>query len=756
MRREISALLFFVLTCLVVVGPAHAVATISVVNNDGAGEGFNDPAPFTPVGGNPATTLGEARLIAFQHAAFLWGSCLTSAVEIKIGAKMDPLPGSATSAVLGQAGATTVQRDFFQAPVASTWFPQALTNALAGADQDPGNPDIGATFNSDVDGAILGATDWYYGLDGNPGGDIDFVSVVLHELGHGLGFQTFANLATGAKLGGFDDTYLRHLECHGAVPAGYGAGTNAQRAACSIGDPNLHWLGANTLAAATALPLTAGFPGGHVRMHGPNPLEPGSSVSHFSIATFPNQLMEPAYTGANHSVGLALPLMQDIGWTLQPKNGTDIVFVLDMTGSTGALAPEWVNQIPDIAQAWKDFDPNARFALASHVDFPFSPYGASGEWAYRVETTFDPNPANLAAALALLTQQFGGDTPESQYEAIYQVLTGAGRDLAGPVNYTGPGEIPPVSLNQLFPMVIYLFTFPEEFHDRDLEPDYPFVGANPVAGKTLVHTTLATKSSQNMFFGLTFIGDPGFTIGEQQGPPTRSSLVAGKLPLVITEGPLAEMAALTGGAVYNVGNNDLSLLQQAIEASIEVWAGSAQAGDGDLDGSPDGADNCPLLANPSQADQDADGVGDACDNCASIANRDQLDSDFDGTGNACESSAGSCVASATALCLNQDRFKVETEWKTTAGAVGVGNAVELTADTGYFWFFGTDNVEVIVKVLDACGFNARYWVFGAGLTDVEVLLRVTDTQTGAVRSYTNQLGTPFKPLQDTNAFSTCP
>lgn len=760
MLRKIPALALLLPACLAAAlasaRPALAVATITVINNDGAGEGFNDPTPFTPVGGNPARTRGKARLIAFQHAAFLWGSCLTSRVEIKIGARMDPLPGDASSAVLGQAGASNVFRNFTNAPFTNTWYPQALANSLAGADLDPGTPDITATFNSDVDGAILGATDWYYGLDGNPGSNVDFVSVVLHELGHGLGFQTVADVATGAKLMGFDDTFLRNLECHGIAPPAYGAGTNAQRISCGVSDPNLHWIGANTLTAATALPLTGGFPGGHVRMHGPNPLQPGSSVSHFSTAAFPNQLMEPSYTGANHTLGLALPVMQDIGWNLQAKNGTDIVFLMDVTGSTGALLPEWVNQIPIIAQAWKSFDPNARFAIASHVDFPFSPYGDAGEWAYRVETTFSANPANLPAALALLTQKFGADEPESQYEAIYQVLTGSGRDLAPPINYNGPGEIPPVGLNRLYPMVIYHFTFPEVFHDRDLEPNYPFPGASPVASRTDVLNELAVQSSNNMFIGLTFLNKSKRVTSEpQQGPPQLPKLVADSQPQEITEGPLAEMAALTGGTVYNVGNNDLSLLRQAIDASILRFARSPQKGDSDGDGRADAADNCPLAANPSQADADGDHIGDACDNCPATANPDQLDSDFDGIGDACEG-ISPCVASATALCLNQGRFKVETNWRTAAGTTGVGHAIPLTAETGYFWFFNADNVETVVKVLDACTLNARFWVFGAGLTDVEVVLRVTDTRSGVVRTYTNPLGTAFKPLQDTSAFATCP
>jgi hypothetical protein len=756
--RKSTGFAILILIAALYAQPALAVATITVVNTDGAGEGFNDPTPFTPSGGNPATTLGQARLIAFQHAAFLWGSMLTSHVEIKIGAAMNPLAGNATSAVLGQAGSSTVHRNFLNAPVAATWYPQALANSLSGADQDPGTPDINATFNSNVDNAVvLGSTDWYYGVDGNPGSDIDFVSVVLHELGHGLGFQTFADLTTGAKLSGFDDTFLRNLECHGAAPTSYGASSNAQRIPCNISDPNLHWLGANVITAATGV-LTAGFPGSHVQMNAPSPLQLGSSVSHFSIAAFPNQLMEPSYTGANHSVALALPLMKDIGWNVQALNGTDVVFVMDTTGSTGELLPDWVLQIPIIAQAWKNFDPNARFALVSHVDFPFSPHGSAGEWAYRVETTLNGNTSNLTAALALLTQQGGGDTGESQYEAIYQVLTGSGRDLTAPVNYTGTGEIPPVSLNRLYPMVIYHFTYPEVFHDRDVEPDYPFVGSGPVAGRTAVLAELAVQSANNMFFGLTFNPNPLFTVNGENGqtPPTFVPSSAGKpQSLEITTGPLYEMAALTGGAVYNVGNNDLSQLQAAITASIVRWSKSAQKGDLDLDGVTDAADNCSLASNPNQLDSDGDKVGNACDNCALIANADQRDTDLDGIGDACET-AVACTPSDTTLCLNQDRFKVETDWRKGDGTTGVGHGVELTGDTGYFWFFNNANVEVVTKVLDGCGVNSRYWVFGAGLTDVQVTMRITDTKSGATRTYINPQGTAFVALQDTGAFATCP
>ena len=103
-----------------------AAATIVIVNADGAGEGFNDPTPVAPVGGNPALTLGQQRLNAFQHAASIWGATLTSIVTIKVEATFDPLTCTPTAAVLGAAGAADVRMadptgTFL--PRANTWYP---------------------------------------------------------------------------------------------------------------------------------------------------------------------------------------------------------------------------------------------------------------------------------------------------------------------------------------------------------------------------------------------------------------------------------------------------------------------------------------------------------------------------------------------------------------------------------------------------------------------------------------------------------
>src|SRR5262249_28191761 len=146
---------------------------------------------------------------------------------------------------------------------------------------------------------------WYYGLDANPpAGTTDFVTVVLHELGHGLGFRTFVNLATGAKLMGSDDTFMLDLEDH-STGKRYSAMTDAERVTASTDTGDLHWVGQNVVAKGIVLTAGRVQPSGHVEMFAPNPQQPGSSVSHFSTSLSPNELMEPIYTGAKHDPGLA-------------------------------------------------------------------------------------------------------------------------------------------------------------------------------------------------------------------------------------------------------------------------------------------------------------------------------------------------------------------------------------------------------------------------------------------------------------------
>jgi hypothetical protein len=190
-----------ILSCAALAG-AQA-ATITIVNQNAPGIGFNDPTPAAPLGGNPGSTLGQQRLIAFQHAADVWAATLTSNVPISIGASFVPLSCTANSAVLGSAGANEIYSDFVNAPRPKTWYPSALASKLAGTDlATPGEPHIVARFNSRLGlfPDCMPGPGFYLGLDNKAGPAIDLVTVLLHEMAHGLGFQTFTDHETGAEL----------------------------------------------------------------------------------------------------------------------------------------------------------------------------------------------------------------------------------------------------------------------------------------------------------------------------------------------------------------------------------------------------------------------------------------------------------------------------------------------------------------------------------------------------------------------------
>ncbi len=321
---------------------ADAAATMTVVNNDSPGEGFNDPTAATPVGGNTGTTIGAQRLIAFQYAADIWAPLITSPVPIRIGANFSSsLFCDGNSAVLGAAGPTTVHRDFIGAPLNQTWYVQALANSLNGSDLEPSENDLEAEFNSDIGSpGCLQNSGWYYGLDANPpGNQIDFASVLIHELGHGLGFLSLVSLSSGTKFFNFNDAYMVHLEDH-TTSKSFAQMSNAERFNASRKESDLHWTGANVVFGGASL-ASGRHPSGHVEMYAPNPAQPGSSVSHFSDEVAPNELMEPSYTGANHDVGLALELLADLGWNVSiptvdaiaPGKVTDLKAVSSMLTS---------------------------------------------------------------------------------------------------------------------------------------------------------------------------------------------------------------------------------------------------------------------------------------------------------------------------------------------------------------------------------------------------------------------------------------
>ncbi len=117
--------------------------------------------------------------------------------------------------------------------------------------------------------------------------------------------------------------------------------------------------------------------------------------------------------------------------------------------------------------------------------------------------------------------------------------------------------------------------------------------------------------------------------------------------------------------------------------------------------------------------------------------------------------SATCAADEHHVCLQGGRFRVSASYDTAIGLAGEAVARPLSSESAAFWFFGEQNLELFVKVLDGCDPFGTFWVFAAGLTDVEVRLRVEDTESGAVRNYENPLGSPFQPILDAAAFAGC-
>jgi hypothetical protein len=299
------------MAALVVSGAS--AASFSVVNLDTGTTGLNDTTAFTPVGGNNAATLGQARLNVIAEAGRQWGLRVSSPQTIVIEAKMEADTCTASSGTLASAGPRTF---FTTASAPNVLLPAALSHALYGPDPKNRN-DISLSINSVVGSGsgCLNGSSFYLGLDHNNGRrDIDLLNVLLHEIGHGLGFlsltdSTGAPAIAGAFTGFEQNVYSESLGKH------WPAMTNAERASASVATGSLVYDGAAVNANLGMMTAGLSNPGAHLRLYAPGSWATGSSVSHWDSVASPNLLMEPFITSNPQGLtDLTGCVLADIGW----------------------------------------------------------------------------------------------------------------------------------------------------------------------------------------------------------------------------------------------------------------------------------------------------------------------------------------------------------------------------------------------------------------------------------------------------------
>jgi hypothetical protein len=221
------------------------------------------------------------------------------------------------SIILGYSGGGPLHRDFPAAPRANTWYASSLANALNGSDLNPSAFDIHITYNQNYD--------WYYGVDGNPPDDqTDLMTVVLHEICHGLNFSGSMTYAYGIGSWGYGTEYPNIYDVFmkdgsGNLLTSYVNGSTALGSALTSN--NIWFHGANAMAANG---------GQRVKMYAPSDWRSASSYSHLDYIRFndtQNQLMVYAISAGEsiHDPGqITKNLLKDLGWTINVEESTSV------------------------------------------------------------------------------------------------------------------------------------------------------------------------------------------------------------------------------------------------------------------------------------------------------------------------------------------------------------------------------------------------------------------------------------------------
>ncbi|MEK6155319.1 choice-of-anchor D domain-containing protein [Flavobacteriaceae bacterium 3-367] len=390
---------------------------------------------------------------AFQFALDIWSQEIVSSVPIRIFADFADLGAG----VLASAGPTTLISNFTGAPQADVFYPVALANSLAGEDLAP-------DLEFDLVVNIGNGIPWYFGTDGNtPAGQFDFVTVALHEAGHGLGFVDGGNVNNNTGVGNINNGGNPFIFDTFIVDSAENSVLDIPNPSVELGD---FFTSGDVFVNGTF--AVAALGGTLPELFAPNPFQGGSSIAHWDEAAFPagdpNSLMSPQVGTAesNFNIGdITRGHFRDMGWVLAeqpPINAIPAAFneeifinttsVLELTVSNTSDAPATVSTgTSPGANIISSFSPES-FTLAPAeviiVEVTLNTTGiVKGIYEESIELTIDGFDGSVSVPVTVRVLD-GTEapmivvTPESFDETIQQ-LTVETRDLS--IENTGDDDL---------------------------------------------------------------------------------------------------------------------------------------------------------------------------------------------------------------------------------------------------------------------------------------------------------------------------
>jgi len=369
--------------------------------------------PFT-VNYNPPGCQGStsawpsAAQAAFDYAGSILASLLDGTQPIEIDACWRSNLGGN---VLGQATTGALW------PVADSWAPIGLANQVEGTDLNGADAEVLADFSS--------TANWYFGTDGNtPSGQVDFVSVVLHEVYHGLGFigsiqrddgvgAAECNGTAGAGCWGFDSgtpmTFDRFVENGSNQNLVSGFPNPSTELGAQLTSNNLFFDGPNTKAANGGNPA---------RLYAPSTWAVGSSINHLDEDTYngtQNALMTPVIAfgeSAHHPGTIGLGIFQDMGWGIAGAPPTPSLSIDNVTVTEGDAGTTDAVFTVSLSPA-SDQPVSVDFATADNTATAGADYQSnSGSLSFPAGTTSQN-----------ITVQVNGDTADESDETFWVNLS---------------------------------------------------------------------------------------------------------------------------------------------------------------------------------------------------------------------------------------------------------------------------------------------------------------------------------------------